>query len=55
MHLTLWLLIVSYGIFHAHESGKRRTGMGRMTTGGGQGEDGINRKEGWDKQEGRVM
>jgi hypothetical protein len=26
-----------------------------MTTGGGQEEDGINRKEGWDKQEGRVM
>jgi hypothetical protein len=55
MQLTLWFLIVSYGIFHTHESGKGVRGMGRMTTGGGQGEDGINRKEGWDKQEGRLM
>jgi hypothetical protein len=46
MQLTLWFLIVSYGIFHAHESRKGVRGMGRMTTGGGRGKDGINRMEG---------
>jgi hypothetical protein len=30
-------------------------GMGRMTTGGGQREDEINRKGGWNKQEGKMM
>jgi len=47
MQLTLWFLIVSYGIFYAHQSGKRVRGMGaddnRRRTGGG-----------WNKQEGRM-
>ncbi len=48
MHLTLWFLIVSYGVSHRPRKGEKGDGNGaddnRVRTG-----------KGWDKQDGRVM
>ena len=48
MHLTLWFLIVSYGVSHRPRKGEKGDGNGAD-------DNRVRAGEGWDKQDGRVM
>lgn len=48
MHITLWLLTVSYGVFHRPRKWEKGEGNGAD-------DNRVRAGKGWDKQDGRVM